>query len=199
VLKLLAQTRGCTKRVSKDYHGFPMPIQFECSACGRKIKAPDENAGKKARCPYCQTVIVVPEPVYEAEDASAPPVGQQDAYGVQAAPSPSPKQEERRPCPMCGEMILADAVKCRYCGEIFDEDLKRAAKRSGGGRGGYADTDLAGIDWVLAILCSDIGCIVSVIYMIQGKPKGLKMFGLTWLFFFIRIIIVVGIQAAARH
>ncbi len=25
--------------------------------------------------------------------------------------------EERRPCPVCGEMILADARLCRFCGE----------------------------------------------------------------------------------
>jgi predicted RNA-binding Zn-ribbon protein involved in translation (DUF1610 family) len=176
-----------------------MPIQFECSACGKKIKAPDENAGKKARCPYCHAVIVVPEPVYEAEDVSAPPAGRQDAYGVQAAPPQPPKQEERRPCPMCGEMILADAVKCRYCGEIFDEDLKRAARKRGGRGGDPAEADLAGIDWVLAILCSGIGCIVGIVYMIQGKPKGIKLFGISILFIVIWNIINIAFQAAIRH
>ena len=28
---------------------------------------------------------------------------------------------ERVPCPYCGEPILADAVKCRFCGEWLDE------------------------------------------------------------------------------
>src|SRR5262245_43733346 len=101
-----------------------MPIQFECSACGKKIKAPDENAGKKARCPYCKVVIFVPGGVYGAEEVTAPTAAESEGYGVKEAPAPPPPREDRQPCPMCGEMILADAVKCRYCGEIFDEDLK---------------------------------------------------------------------------
>jgi predicted RNA-binding Zn-ribbon protein involved in translation (DUF1610 family) len=174
---------------------FGMPIQFECSACGKKIKAPDANAGKKARCPYCQAVIVVPEPVYEAEDASAP--AQQEMYGIQEAPARPPKQEERRPCPMCGEMILADAVKCRYCGEIFDEDLKRAEKRRRPSAS-PEDTNLNVSEWLLAILCSGIGCIVGIVWMIQGKPKGIKMFGLSILFDIIKSIIYVALQAGHR-
>jgi hypothetical protein len=35
---------------------------------------------------------------------------------------------------------------------------------------------------LLAILCSGIGCIMGVIWMIQGKPKGTKMFGVSLLF-----------------
>jgi hypothetical protein len=55
--------------------------------------------------------------------------------------------EARRPCPMCGETILASAIKCRFCGEVFDPVLKkgkgkgkkprkRSSRRSG-------DTNLA--------------------------------------------------------
>jgi hypothetical protein len=33
---------------------------------------------------------------------------------------------ERRNCPSCGESIMAVAKKCRFCGEYFDEKLRRA-------------------------------------------------------------------------
>jgi hypothetical protein len=33
--------------------------------------------------------------------------------------------EARRPCPECGEMIVAGAAKCRFCGAIFDPKLKQ--------------------------------------------------------------------------
>ena len=31
----------------------------------------------------------------------------------------------------------------------------------------------------VAILCSGIGCIAGLVWMIQGKPKGMKMFGIS--------------------
>ena len=30
---------------------------------------------------------------------------------------------------MCGEMIMATAAKCRYCGEVFDPKLKRGKSK----------------------------------------------------------------------
>ncbi len=37
-----------------------MPIETICQGCARKLRVPDEHAGKKARCPQCGMIYVVP-------------------------------------------------------------------------------------------------------------------------------------------
>src|ERR1700682_1392639 len=133
-----------------------MALVFQCSTCGKKIKARDDSAGKKARCPYCQAMMFVPEPVSDAEEGPA----KQETYAVHKPPPRPPKGEEREPCPACGEMILAGAVKCRFCGEIFDEELKRASLREQGGDAESADVNLDIAEIVLVILCSFVACVL---------------------------------------
>jgi predicted RNA-binding Zn-ribbon protein involved in translation (DUF1610 family)/uncharacterized membrane protein HdeD (DUF308 family) len=113
-----------------------MTIPLTCSGCGDRMQAPDSLAGQKVRCPNCQTVLTVPEPVYEAEEipegSPPPPPVRPRPLGIPSRPSDEPQvqveeEEERRPCPMCGEMIMVSARKCRFCGEIFDPGLRRQA------------------------------------------------------------------------
>lgn len=159
-----------------------MAIQVTCPGCGTTLKTSEAHAGKKAKCPKCGGIIDIP--------ALAPPPANDDEYELEAEPamrgfsddelSPGPAQAtptadagERRPCPACGEMIMRDAVKCRYCGEIFDPVLKKKEQKARAAND--TDATMSTGDWVLAILCSGIGCIVGIIWMIQGKPKGGKM------------------------
>jgi hypothetical protein len=37
-----------------------MPISVVCSGCQKKLKAPDSAAGKRTKCPACQSVIEIP-------------------------------------------------------------------------------------------------------------------------------------------
>ncbi|HXT60513.1 MAG TPA: hypothetical protein VN699_17865 [Pirellulales bacterium] len=54
--------------------------------------------------------------------------------------------------------------------------------------GGYSeklrgrDSELGTGDWILAALCGGIACILGIVWMIQGKPKGIKMVGISILF-----------------
>jgi hypothetical protein len=41
------------------------------------------------------------------------------------------------------------------------------------------DANMTAIDWVLCVLCSGIGCIVGIVYLIQGKPKAGKMIAIS--------------------
>ncbi len=149
-----------------------MAIKFSCPACGKQTQAPDEMAGKQARCPICKQVIDVPQPAFDPDATAA-------AYQPAAAASAPAEDEGRMPCPMCGEMIVKDAAKCRYCGEIFDPELRKSQKKI------YPpeDRDLSVLEYVVAILCSHIGCILGIVYLIQGKPKGTKMFVLSLIVF----------------
>jgi hypothetical protein len=38
------------------------------------------------------------------------------------------------------------------------------------------------VDWVLAILCSGIGCILGIVYLAQGKKKGGTMLAVSLAF-----------------
>ena len=37
-----------------------MAIEFKCQGCEKKLRVPDEFAGRKAKCPNCQTILQVP-------------------------------------------------------------------------------------------------------------------------------------------
>src|SRR4051794_13877451 len=99
-------------------------IVFDCPECGRPMQAAEDHAGEQVRCPACQGIVRVPEtrrgalsrPLFEPEIVSRSPDG-----GFREGVADEP----RRPCPMCGEMIVASAIKCRFCGEIFDSTLRR--------------------------------------------------------------------------
>ena len=88
-------------------------------------------------------------------------------------------------------MIVAGAAKCRFCGAIFDPRLKVQARSAAGSD----DSNLNAGEWVLCILCAGIGCIVGIVYAIQGKPKGMKMVGIS----IVAAVIGGMIQTALRH
>ncbi len=66
-----------------------MPIVVTCPSCSATLKAPDNAAGRKLKCPKCTSVIEVPA-------AAPPPVVQEEivedlpASAIQAADAPMP-------------------------------------------------------------------------------------------------------------
>ena len=183
-----------------------MPIQVTCNSCGKSLKAKDSAAGKRVKCPQCGDPITIPEAVYDAQEAGGDEDSdseyddaeygyEDDQYNLGDEVANAPTSEKRKPCPACGEMIVDGAVKCRFCGEIFDASLKKKARKKGGGG---TDDEMTTGDWVVAVLCSGIGCIAGIIWMIQGKPKGSKMFGVSLLMQFFWGAVRVIIEMAAE-
>jgi len=112
-----------------------VPIEVACTACRGHFNAPDNAAGKTARCPTCGGTILIPQRVVTHEIVDAEPAPAQAAEGDFTAESPTDlPNEARRPCPMCGEMIAKDAVKCRFCGEVFDARMAGVLAGTGGFR-----------------------------------------------------------------
>ena len=152
-----------------------MTIEVNCPDCGKLLKAKDSLAGRRVKCPDCGSGVQIPDDVEEIFDAEEFADDEFDLGGADEWDD-SPADSDRIPCSACGEMIKPKAAKCRYCGEIFDPALKKKKKKKRGGCYVDADEDLSTGDWVVAILCSGIGCIAGIVWMIQGKPKGTKMF-----------------------
>jgi phage FluMu protein Com len=168
-----------------------MAIKFRCPSCGKTLQAQDDAIGLTVRCPGCQSTTAVPE-TSEGEET----------YGMSAEqePSRSPAagghDDGRRPCPMCGEMIAANAIKCRFCGEIFDETLRRAERKKSPSS---KDDSLDTIEILVGLLCAGIGCIISIIWIIQGKPKGTKMLGVSVIGIGIGVVLRLIFAAAAKR
>ncbi len=72
-----------------------MPITLGCPSCGKRFRARDESAGKRVKCPFCQSAVPVPTPE-EAAAAGAP-------TETLTAPVPT---APRRPPPSSPEFVL---------------------------------------------------------------------------------------------
>ena len=202
-----------------------MSISVTCQECGKALKAPDALAGKKAKCPQCGTAVPIPQAVVDAEeidDEFAPPPSKskasakkpskpkppdEDEYGSEnpfddladyEASAPAQRMEKRKPCPLCGEMILANAAKCRFCDEILDPKLrKRAKKKASSSSGG--DGELSTTDILLCVLCSGIGCIVGIVALIKGDTsRGGKMLGISLAMQVVLGVVRVMIEQAGK-
>src|SRR5436305_382303 len=121
-------------------------IHFACPTCGTKFSVKDEFAGKKGACKSCKAQMTVPQAAANLPVVVAPPPPESQAlYTIprqEAMPTvvplvvPTQVGPTETACPMCGETILANAKRCKHCGETLDlalrvaEEAKKEAQRA---------------------------------------------------------------------
>jgi len=67
-------------------------IQFDCSQCSQTISVPLASAGKRAKCPHCQTIVAIPVAGAQAAPAVAPEPAVAPAPATAAPMAPVPHQ-----------------------------------------------------------------------------------------------------------
>lgn len=98
-----------------------MTINFSCEVCGKTLSTSDDKAGRKAKCPGCGEMLIVPDP---EGTTTGGPADFDDGSGA----PPLPQQRAGRStvaCPMCGEKVSATADKCEFCGEPLEARTSR--------------------------------------------------------------------------
>lgn len=118
-----------------------MAITFQCT-CGRTLRVNDNLAGKKARCPQCQGVVVIPQaedPGFEVIEDDPPAPAPRRASPVQAraiAPPPAADFEVVDDDPPPPKSLKPSKRRA-----VLDEDEDEDEPRSRRNKRRYEDDD----------------------------------------------------------
>lgn len=116
-----------------------------CAVCGGRF----ELGAEVVRCPRCGK--------YSHADCG------QKAGGCA---SPECRGEDLKACPYCAEKIKKTAVKCRYCGQILDQELK-VTLEAGQPKGDVKEAKDALIYSLIGLFC--FGFILGPIAIAKGS------------------------------
>ena len=103
------------------------------------------------------------------------------------ATAPAAVGAATKECRFCGEAIQRKARKCRFCGE-YQSEADRATKEKHA-KASSGDDNLTGSEIVFGLLCGGIACIMGIVWVCQGKKKGWKLIGLSFISQLIGLII----------
>jgi len=128
-------------------------IKFHCSKCGKGVKAPDKYAGKRVKCPSCQTPNLLPAnadlEAYEVEEITS--VAYEGVF-----------------CQHCGKKMKKEAVYCPGCG--CANSLNQTATKVNNNEVEISSGQIA-LCYVLSIIFP-LGGIISGIYLMCKNKVG---------------------------
>ncbi len=136
-----------------------MPIEFRCTQCAKLLRTGDDTAGKKARCPGCQTILTVPSGEQPPPRQAPPPQPESGAgenpfasgYAGQGYASQGPQPDSGNPYQAPGEYAMqTDYHAVGASGEIRPSSIGFGETFS---RTWAAFTDQLGMCVLVAFLC----------------------------------------------
>jgi DNA-directed RNA polymerase subunit RPC12/RpoP len=127
-------------------------IRFHCNKCGKAVKAPDKYAGKKVKCPNCQSTNLLP-----SEKEVLP-------YQLEVEEI----KYEGIFCHQCGNQIKKEAMFCPKCGceNIANKNNKMTTTTT--------ETEIGPgtivASYILAILFPLLGFIAGIYLVAKKEP-----------------------------
>ena len=94
-------------------------ILFQCPKCDKSLAVDERGAGRWINCPDCGNAITIPQP--NAKLARAIPVADIAVIAKNTGASDVANNPMRK-CPFCAEEIRAEAIKCKHCGSMINEE-----------------------------------------------------------------------------
>jgi len=155
-------------------------IPVTCNSCNSHFNAPDDAGGKRTKCPTCGGIITIPARAAVASGVGAAAAAfASEPATMPAQAGPAAVGEDRKQCPMCGEMIAAKAIRCRFCGEVLDPTMKGIVNMPGDVSEPGWKTVRSGLKTLYYSLATIFGAIVLAIVggIILAALEGGRNFG----------------------
>jgi predicted Zn finger-like uncharacterized protein len=173
----------------------------KCPGCGKAIQVPDSMAGKRVKCPACAHVWQIPGKVVNGQAALGTPGGGLTPAAAAAMKNESFDDMMADDYPIAAGPKLSAGTPFGGASPAAAEPPRRSQKKKKQKSSSSSDDEnLTPLDWLLCIFCGNIACIVGIVYLCLGKPKGTKIivasicFSIVWFivgfaFGFIRAIL----------
>lgn len=141
-----------------------MAITFECSDCGKSLKVKDDYAGRKIRCPNCESAVRVPDGDSDADDDDD---SSSRSRSSRSSKSASSRSGSSRPEPS----RRSPSRRGRSSDEDDEDETPRSSKKKKGSKKLKSDSDGGVPVWAIVTGSGVVGALaIGVIAFIAMKP-----------------------------